>query len=341
MNLKGFFTPDISVDLGSANSVVYVKNRGIVVCEPSVVAIEKGATHVLAVGEDAQKMLERAPDNIIAIRPLKSGVIADFDITEAMFSYFIRKSCPHRLWSKFFKPRVVIAVPSDITEVEKRALEEAAHSAGAGEVFLIEDRMAAAIGAGLPVSEREGCMIVDVGACMMNAAIISLANIVHSSSTFAAGDAMDNAIMDYMKNAHNLLVEERIAEKIKIEIGSAFPIDEEKTMEVCGRDAVTGLLKTITVTSEEIRDALKEVLSTIVEAVRTTLDCCEPELAADLVDRGIVLSGGGAQLRGLDQLLSQQTGLSVRIAEDPLSTVVIGTGVVADELDFLVKNRQS
>ncbi len=341
MNFKGFFTPDISVDLGSANSLVYVKKRGIVIREPSVVAIEEGTKCVLAVGEEAKRMLERTPGNIVAVRPIKSGVIADFDITEAMLSYFIRKSCPHRLWSKCFKPRMVIAVPVCITEEEKSAVEDVAHASGAGEVFLIEEPMAAAIGAGLPVSEKEGCMIVDVGTCMVTVAIIALAGIVHSRGTRAAGDAMDSAIMDHMKCAHKLLIGERIAEQIKIEIGSAFPVGEEKTMEVVGRDVETGLPKTVTVTSEEIRDALKEVLKTIVEAVRHTLDCCEPELAADLVDRGIVLSGGGAQLRGLDQLLSQQTGLPVHLSEDPLSTVIMGAGVVTEELDFLVKNRQS
>lgn len=337
---KGFLSPDIGIDLGTANSLVYMKDRGIVMREPSVVAIEEGSKHVLAVGEEAKRMLGRTPGNIIAIRPMKSGVIADFDITEAMLSYFIRKSCPHRLWSRYFKPRVVIAVPSGITEVEKRAVEDAAHASGAGEVFLIEEPMAAAIGVGLPVSEPAGSMIVDIGGGTAEVAIISLAGIVHSYSAHAAGDAMDSCIVNYMKRVYNLLIGERTAEQIKMEIGSAFPVGEETTMEVRGRDIVAGLPKTMTVTSEEIRDALKEPVNTIVEAVRITLDHCAPELAADLVDRGIVISGGSAQLRGLDKLLSQQTGLPVSLADDPLSAVATGTGVVMGELDFLARNRR-
>lgn len=338
--LKGLFSPDIGIDLGTANSLVYMKDHGIVMREPSVVAIEEGSKHVLAVGEEAKRMLGRTPGNIVAIRPMKSGVIADFDITEAMLSYFIRKACPHHFWSKYFKPRVVIAVPSGITEVEKRAVEDAAHASGAGEVFLIEEPMAAAIGVGLPVSEPAGSMIVDIGGGTAEVAIISLAGIVHSYSANAAGDAMDTCIMNYMKRVYNLLIGERTAESIKMEIGSAYPVGEETTMEVRGRDIVAGLPKTMTVTSEEIRDALKEPVNTIVEAVRITLDRCAPELAADLVDRGIVISGGSSQLRGLDKLLSQQTGLPVTLADDPLSAVAEGTGVVMSELDFLAKNRK-
>ena len=338
--LKGLFSTDIGIDLGTANSLVYMKDRGIVMREPSVVAIEEGSKHVLAVGEEAKRMLGRTPGNIVAIRPMKSGVIADFDITEAMLSYFIKKACPHHFWSKYFKPRVVIAVPSGITEVEKRAVEDAAHASGAGEVFLIEEPMAAAIGVGLPVSEPAGSMIVDIGGGTAEVAIISLAGIVHSYSARAAGDAMDDCIMNYMKRVYNLLIGERTAESIKMEIGSAFPVGEETTMEVRGRDIVAGLPKTMTVTSEEIRDALKEPVNTIVEAVRITLDRCAPELAADLVDRGIVISGGSSQLRGLDKLLSQQTGLPVTLADDPLSAVAEGTGVVISELDFLAKNRK-
>ena len=311
--LKSFFSTDIGIDLGTANSLVYAKDHGVVLREPSVVAIQAGSKRVLAVGEEAKRMLGRTPGNIIAIRPMKSGVIADFDITEAMLAYFINKVCPKRFWSKYAKPRMVIAVPSGITEVEKRAVEDAAHAAGAGDVFLIEEPMAAAIGVGLPVSEPAGSMIVDIGGGTCEVAIISLAGIVHSYSARAAGgDAMDECITKYIQRVYNLLIGERMAEMIKIEIGSAFPTGEEKTLEIKGRDIVAGLPKTLTITSEEIRGALKEPVSQIVDAVRTTLDKCEPELAADLVDRGLVLSGGSSQLKGLDKLLAQQTGLPSR-----------------------------
>ena len=340
--LKSFFSTDIGIDLGTANSLVYAKDRGVVLREPSVVAIQAGSKRVLAVGEEAKRMLGRTPGNIIAIRPMKSGVIADFDITEAMLAYFINKVCPKRFWSKYAKPRMVIAVPSGITEVEKRAVEDAAHAAGAGDVFLIEEPMAAAIGVGLPVSEPAGSMIVDIGGGTCEVAIISLAGIVHSYSARAAGgDAMDECIMKYIQRVYNLLIGERMAEMIKIEIGSAFPTGEEKTLEIKGRDIVAGLPKTLTITSEEIRGALKEPVSQIVDAVRTTLDKCEPELAADLVDRGLVLSGGSSQLQGLDKLLAQQTGLPVTVADDPLSAVAEGTGVVMNELDFLAKNKRA
>ena len=340
--LKSFFSTDIGIDLGTANSLVYAKDRGVVLREPSVVAIQAGSKRVLAVGEEAKRMLGRTPGNIIAIRPMKSGVIADFDITEAMLAYFINKVCPKRFWSKYAKPRMVIAVPSGITEVEKRAVEDAAHAAGAGDVFLIEEPMAAAIGVGLPVSEPAGSMIVDIGGGTCEVAIISLAGIVHSYSARAAGgDAMDECIMKYIQRVYNLLIGERMAEMIKIEIGSAFPTGDEKTLEIKGRDIVAGLPKTLTITSEEIRGALKEPVSQIVDAVRTTLDKCEPELAADLVDRGLVLSGGSSQLRGLDKLLAQQTGLPVTVADDPLSAVAEGTGVVMNELDFLSKNKRA
>ncbi len=333
---------DVGIDLGTANSLAYVKDRGIVLREPSVVAIQAGSKRVLAVGEEAKRMLGRTPGNIVAIRPMKSGVIADFDITEAMIKYFINKVCPRRLLPKYFKPRLVIAVPSGITEVEKRAVEEAAHIAGAGKVFLIEEPMAAAIGVGLPVSEPAGSMIVDIGGGTCEVAIISLAGIVHSySARQAGGDAMDDCIQSYVKRVYNLLIGERMSEWIKIEIGSAYPVGEEKTLEIKGRDIVSGLPKTLTITSEEIRDALKEPVSQIVDAVRSTLDKCEPELAADLVDRGLVLSGGSSQLRGLDKLLAAQTGLPVTLADDPLSAVAEGTGVVMNELDFLAKNESA
>ncbi|MCQ2368258.1 MAG: rod shape-determining protein [Kiritimatiellae bacterium] len=340
--IKQLFSTDIGIDLGTANSLVYAKNRGIVMREPSVVAIQAGSKRVLAVGEEAKRMLGRTPGNIVAIRPMKSGVIADFDITEAMLAYFINKVCPKRFYSRYTKPRMVIAVPSGITEVEKRAVEDAAHAAGAGDVFLIEEPMAAAIGVGLPVSEPAGSMIVDIGGGTCEVAIISLAGIVHSySARMAGGDAMDEAIMKYIQRVYNLMIGERTAEEIKIQIGSAYPIGEEMKMEIKGRDIVAGLPKTLTITSEEIRDALKEVVTLIVDAVRSTLDKCAPELSADLVDRGLVLSGGSAQLRGLDKLLAAQTGLPVTVADDPLSAVAEGTGVVMNELDFLARNKRS
>jgi rod shape-determining protein MreB len=341
--LKSLFSTDIGIDLGTANSLVYAKERGIVLREPSVVAIQAGSKRVLAVGEDAKRMLGRTPGNIVAIRPMKSGVIADFDITEAMISSFIKKVCPTRfVSSKYNKPRMVIAVPSGITDVEKRAVEDAAHAAGAGDVFLIEEPMAAAIGVGLPVSEPAGSMIVDIGGGTCEVAIISLAGIVHSySAPNAGGDAMDECIISYIKRVYNLAIGERTAEMIKVQIGSAYPTGEEKTLEIKGRDIVAGLPKTLTITSEEIRDALKEPVSKIVDAVRSTLDKCEPELAADLVDRGLVLSGGSSQLKGLDKLLAAQTGLPVTVADDPLSAVAEGTGVVLNELDFLAKNKKA
>lgn len=342
--IKSLFAADIGIDLGTANSLVYVKDHGIVLNEPSVVAIQAGSKRVLAVGKEAQRMLGRTPGNIVAIRPMKSGVIADFDITQSMIEYFISKVCPKRFWSRFkwAKPRMVIAVPSGITEVEKRAVEDAAERAGAakGKVSLIEEPMAAAIGVGLPVSEPAGSMIVDIGGGTCEVAIISLAGIVHSYSARAAGgDAMDACIMKYVSRVYNLLIGERMAEQIKIEIGSAFPLEEEKKLEIKGRDIVAGLPKTLTITSEEIRDALKDPVEQIVDAVRSTLDKCEPELAADLVDRGLVLSGGSSQLRGLDKLLAAKTGLPVHLADDPLSAVAEGTGAVLNELDVILGNR--
>ena len=339
---KSLFSTDIGIDLGTANCLVFVKDRGIVMREPSVVAIQAGSKRVLAVGEEAKLMLGKTPGNIVAIRPMKSGVIADFDITEAMLKYFIEKVCPPRFYSKYAKPRMVIAVPSGISEVEKRAVEDAAHAAGASDVFLIDEPMAAAIGVGLPVSEPEASMIVDIGGGTCEVALISLAGIVHGfSARNAGGDAMDSAIMKHMKDVYNLLIGERTAEEIKIKIGSAYPTGEEQTLEVRGRDIVAGLPKTLTITSEEIRNALKDPVSQIVDAVRTTLDRCAPELAADLVDRGLVLSGGSSQLRGLDTLLAAQTGLPVVVADDPLSAVAEGTGVVLNEIDFLARNRRA
>jgi rod shape-determining protein MreB len=326
------FTNDIGIDLGTANTLVYVKDRGIVIREPSVVAIQEGTKRILAVGAEAKRMLGRTPGNIVAIRPMKSGVIADFDITEAMIRYFIRKVHTHRIR---VKPRVLIAVPSDITEVEKRAVQESARHAGAREVFLIEEPMAAAIGVGLPVSEPAGNMIVDIGGGTCEVAVISLAGIVYSRSVRVGGDAMDECIVQYMRRVYNLMIGERTAEQIKIEIGSAYATGEDRTMEVKGRDLVAGLPKTLTVTSEEIREALQEPVSTIVDAIRITLEKCPPELSADLVDRGMVLAGGSSQLRGLDKLIAEQTGLPVHLAEDPMSAVAEGTGVVLNEMNFL------
>ncbi len=332
--LFGWFSNDIGIDLGTANTLVYVKDHGIVLREPSVVAVKAGTMEVLAVGDDAKRMLGRTPGNIVAIRPLKDGVIADFEVTEAMLRHFIRK-VHNRRWTA--RPRVVIAVPSGITEVEKRAVKESATMAGAREVYLIEEPMAAAIGVGLPVQEASGNMIVDIGGGTTEVALISLSGIVYSRSVRVAGDELDEAVVQYMKRAYNLMIGERTAEDIKIRVGSAYPMPKEVTMEVKGRDMVAGLPKTISVTSQEIREALLEPLNSIIDAVRVTLERCPPELAADLVDRGIVLAGGGALLRGLDKLLSEETGLPVHVAEDPLSAVAEGTGKVLSELAFLRK----
>jgi len=329
-----YFSTDIGIDLGTANTLVYVRDRGIILREPSVVAIQTGTSHVLAVGQEAKKMLGRTPGSIQAIRPMKDGVIADFEITEAMLRYFIQKVHDRRLG---IKPRVIVAVPSGITEVEKRAVKDSALHAGARDVYLIEEPMAAAIGVGLPVQDPAGNMIVDIGGGTTEVAIISLAGIVLSRSVRVAGDELDEAIVQYMKRAYNLDIGPRMAEDIKTDVGSSYPLEQELTKEVRGRDLVAGLPKTLTITSEEIREALQEPVSTIVETVRVTLERCPPELAADLVDRGIMLAGGGALLRGIDKLLAEETGLPVHVAEDPLSAVAMGTGVVLQELGFLEK----
>jgi rod shape-determining protein MreB len=331
--LFGLFSNDIGIDLGTANTLVYVKDHGIVLREPSVVAVKGGTSTVLAVGDEAKRMLGRTPGNIVAIRPLKDGVIADFEITEAMLRHFILKVHGKRTFRP--RPRVVIAVPSGITEVEKRAVKESALHAGAREVYLIEEPMAAAIGCGLPVQDAAGNMIIDIGGGTTEVALISLSGIVFSRSVRVAGDELDEAIIQYMKRAYNLMIGERTAEDIKIKIGSAYPIEKEATMEVKGRDLVAGLPKTLTITSQEVREALLEPISTIVDSVRVTLERCPPELSADLVDRGLVLAGGGALLRGLDKLLTEETGLPVHIAEDPLSAVAEGTGRALSELKFL------
>jgi len=329
--LLGLFSNDIGIDLGTANTLVYVKDQGIVLREPSVVAVRSGTSQVLAVGDEAKRMLGRTPGNIVAVRPLKDGVIADFEMTESMLRHFITK-VHNRKW---VRPRVVIAVPSGITEVEKRAVKESAAHAGAREVYLIEEPMAAAIGVGLPVQDAAGNMIVDVGGGTTEVALISLSGIVFSRSVRVAGDELDEAIAGYMKRAYNLMIGERTAEEIKIKIGSAYPIDKETSMEVKGRDLVAGLPKTLAITSQEVREALLEPIATIVESVRVTLERCPPELSADLVDRGLVLAGGGALLRGLDRLLQEETGLPVHIAEDPLSAVAEGTGRALSEIKFL------
>jgi rod shape-determining protein MreB and related proteins len=327
----GLFSNDIGIDLGTANTLVYVKDQGIVLREPSVVAVRSGTSQVLAVGDEAKRMLGRTPGNIVAVRPLKDGVIADFEMTESMLRHFITK-VHNRKW---VRPRVVIAVPSGITEVEKRAVKESAAHAGAREVYLIEEPMAAAIGVGLPVQDAAGNMIIDIGGGTTEVALISLSGIVFSRSVRVAGDELDEAIAGYMKRAYNLMIGERTAEEIKIKIGSAYPMEKETSLEVKGRDLVAGLPKTLTITSQEVREALLEPISTIVESVRVTLERCPPELSADLVDRGLVLAGGGALLRGLDKLLQEETGLPVHVADDPLSAVAEGTGRALTELKFL------
>lgn len=329
--LLGLFSNDIGIDLGTANTLVFVKDHGIVLREPSVVAVRSGTSQVLAVGDEAKRMLGRTPGNIVAVRPLKDGVIADFEMTESMLRHFITKVNTR----KWVRPRVVIAVPSGITEVEKRAVKESAAHAGAREVYLIEEPMAAAIGVGLPVQDAAGNMIIDIGGGTTEVALISLSGIVFSRSVRVAGDELDEAIAGYMKRAYNLMIGERTAEEIKIKIGSAYPMEKEVALEVKGRDLVAGLPKTLTITSQEVRESLLEPISTIVESVRVTLERCPPELSADLVDRGLVLAGGGALLRGLDRLLQEETGLPVHIAEDPLSAVAEGTGRALSEIKFL------
>jgi rod shape-determining protein MreB len=330
--LSGWLSNDIGIDLGTANTLVYVKDQGIVLREPSVVAVQSGTNKVLAVGDEAKRMLGRTPSNIEAVRPMKDGVIADFEITEAMLRHFISKVQTGRMRGR---PRVVIAVPSGITEVEKRAVRESATNAGAREVYLIEEPMAAAIGVGLPVQDPAGNMIIDIGGGTTEVALISLSGIVFSRSVRVAGDELDEAIVQYMKRAYNLMIGQRTAEEIKIKIGSAFPHKEETSMEVKGRDLVAGLPKTLMITSQEVREALLEPIATIIDSVRITLERCPPELSADLVDRGLVLAGGGALLRGLDKLLSKETDLPVHVAEDPLSAVAEGTGKCLSELKFL------
>ncbi|MDD5108086.1 MAG: rod shape-determining protein [Candidatus Omnitrophica bacterium] len=330
----GLFSNDMGIDLGTATTLVFVKGEGVVLCEPSVVAIERGTSHVLAVGDEAKRMLGRTPGNIIAIRPMKDGVISDFEITEAMLRYFIKK-VHHR--KVLVRPRIVIAIPSGITEVEKRAVKDSAERAGAREVFLIEEPIAAAIGVGLPIQEPVGNMIIDIGGGTTELAVISLAGTVFSKSIRIGGDEMNEAIIEYLKKTYNLMIGERSAEDIKIKIGSAYPLEEEMSMEVKGRDLVAGLPKTVTITSEEIRESLQEPLRAILEVTKVSLERTPPELAADLIDHGIVMAGGGSLLRGLDKLISEETGLPVHITDDPITAVANGTGIVLSEIQYLKK----
>jgi len=333
-NIASALSSDIGIDLGTASTLIYVKNEGIVLCEPSVVAVEAGTTNVLAVGEEAKRMLGRTPGNIVAIRPMRDGVIADFEITEAMLRHFIKKVHHSR---SLIRPRIVIAVPSGITEVERRAVRDSALHAGAREVFMIEEPVAAAIGVGLPIHEPSGNMVIDIGGGTTEMAVISLAGVVFSKSIRIGGDELDEAIIGYLKRTYNLMVGERTAEEIKIKIGSGYPLEEELTMDVRGRDLVAGLPKMITVNSEEIREALSEPIAQIVEAVRITLERTPPELSADLIEKGLILAGGGALLRGIDKLIAEETGLPVHLADDPLTAVVLGTGKVLSELKYLKK----
>ena len=333
-SLLSMFSNDLAIDLGTANTLVYAKNKGIVVREPSIVAVNKINNQVEAVGKEAKEMLGRTPGNIVAIRPMKDGVIADFEVTEKMIKYFIEKAHGRRF---FVKPRIVISVPSEITQVEKRAVKDSALRAGATEVYLIEQAMAAAIGAGLPITDPTGNMIVDIGGGTTDVAVISLAGIVYSRSVRVAGNEMDDAIIQYIKRKYNLLIGERTAEQVKIEIGSAFPLDEEMTMEIKGRDLVEGVPKTLVVSDEEIREALSETVATIVEAVRVALERTPPELSADIMDKGIIIAGGGSMLKNLDKRLREETGLPVTLAEDPLACVALGTGQMLTDFNLLRK----
>jgi rod shape-determining protein MreB len=333
--ILGWFSSDLAIDLGTANTLVYVKGKGIVLSEPSVVAVRKdgrGSNKVLAVGKEAKMMLGRTPGNIVAIRPMKDGVIADFEITETMLRHFIRKVHNRR---SLIRPRIIVCVPSGITQVEKRAVRESAESAGAREVFLIEEPMAAAIGAGLPITEPTSNMVLDIGGGTTEVAVISLAGIVYSKSVRVGGDKMDEAILQHIKRKYNLLIGERTAELIKTTIGNAFAGDKVERMQIKGRDLVSGIPKIIEIDSDEVRESISEQIETIVETVKIALEQTPPELAADIVDRGIVLTGGGALLKNLDKLLREETGLPITITEDPLSTVVLGSGKALDNLDIL------
>ena len=326
------FSKDIGIDLGTANTLIFMKGKGIIMREPSVVAVDTRNDTVRYVGQDAKEVIGRTPGSIVAVRPLKDGVIADFDITASMLQIFIRKVCNN---SVLARPRIIICIPSGVTEVERRAVREAAFKAGAKHVSIIEEPMAAAIGAGLPVAEATGSMVVDIGGGTSEVAVISLGGIVASRSVRVGGAELDNSIIQYIKRKYNLLIGERTAEDIKINIGSAFPLEEEATMDIKGRDLMDGLPKNIQITSEEIREALADPLSMVLDAIRTTLEKTPPELSADIIDHGITLTGGGALLRGLDQLIEKETGMPVHIAESPLDCVAMGTGRVLDDIDRL------
>jgi rod shape-determining protein MreB len=328
------FSSDLAIDLGTANTLVFAEGRGIVVREPSIVAVNKITNKVEAVGSAAKDMLGRTPGNIVAIRPMKDGVIADFEVTERMLDYFIKKAHGRSL---FVRPKIVISVPSDITQVEKRAVKDSALQAGASEVFIVEQAMAAAIGAGLPITEPTGNMIVDIGGGTTDVAVISLAGIVYSKSVRVASNEMDEAIIQYIKRKYNLLIGERTAEAIKIEIGSAYPLDEPISMEIKGRDLVEGVPKTLNLTDAEVREALAETVGIILDAVRVALEKTPPELSADIMDKGIVLTGGGSMLKNLDRRLREETGLPITTAEDPLSSVALGTGAMLADVDLLRK----
>ncbi|NLW41180.1 MAG: rod shape-determining protein [Tissierellia bacterium] len=334
MGIFRVFTKDMGIDLGTANTLVYIKGKDIVIREPSVVAIQTNTNQVLAVGEEAKRMIGRTPGNIVAIRPLKDGVIADFDITQSMLKYFIKRAMQRR---SLFQPRVVICVPSGVTEVEKRAVEEAAINAGARDAYLIEEPMAAAIGAGLPVQEPTGSMIVDIGGGTTEVAVISLGGIVTSKSIRVGGDELDEAIVSYIKKEYSLMIGERTAEDVKITIGSAYVDNKETKMNIRGRDLISGLPKTIEVTSSEIHEAMKEQITNILEAIKSTLEKTPPELAADIMEQGIMLTGGGALLNGLDKLIRKETSMPVHVAENPLDCVARGTGKALDSIEIMKK----
>jgi rod shape-determining protein MreB and related proteins len=335
MNLRSLFSlfsSDLAIDLGTANTLVYAKGKGVVVNDPSIVAINKVTNEVEAVGKEAKDMLGRTPGNIVAIRPMKDGVIADFKVTERMLNYFIQKAHGRKM---LVHPRIIIGVPSEITQVEKRAVVDSAYHAKASEVYLVEQAMVAAIGAGLPITEPSGNMVVDIGGGTTDVAVISLSGIVYSRSVRVAGNEMDEAIVQYLKRKYNLLVGERTAEQIKMQLGSAYPLDKPVTMEIKGHNVLEGLPKTITIDDTEIREALAENVSTIMNAIRVALERTPPELSADISDRGIVLTGGGALLKGLDRRIRQETGVPVSIAEDPLASVVLGTAKMLTEFKLL------
>ena len=333
-SLLSLFSNDLAIDLGTANTLVFAKGKGIVVCEPSIVAVNQKTGKVEAVGKEAKEMLGRTPGNIVAIRPMRDGVIADFEHTEKMLDHFIRKAHNRSLG---VRPRIVIGVPSEITQVEKRAVMDSAYRARASEVYLVEEAMAAAIGAGLPITEPTGNMVVDIGGGTTDVAVISMAGIVYSRTVRIAGNEMDEAIIQYNKRKYNLLIGDRTSEEIKMNLGSAFPLDEELTMEIKGRDLVEGIPKTLVVSDEEIREALAETVSVIIDAARVALEQTPPELAADIVDKGIVLTGGGSLLKNLDKRLREETGLPVSMADDPLASVVLGTGRMLSDFNLLKK----